>query len=81
MAKYIVQTSDIGKGSYTALKSKCDCCGTIKTTFPFEPLGRVQAIDVGRKLVLQNGIWYAESMEQFKNRVRTTLFGTDEDSN
>jgi len=70
MVKYIVQKEDIGKGGLTPLITTCKCCGVISTTRPFEPLGRVQACDVGKMLKLVNGIWYAENNEQFKKRTQ-----------
>lgn len=66
---YIVLQSDVGKGRYAKITTQCKCCGHKQDTFPFEPLGRVQQIDVGKILYLQNGIWYAESTAQMNKRL------------
>ena len=65
---YIVQVSDIGKTGYNTVKTMCKCCGEVKVTNPFEPLGRVLPQDVGKMMKMVNGLWYVENEEQFRKR-------------
>lgn len=70
---YIVQQSDVGKMSGHKVTTECKCCGHKQDTYPFEPLGRVQKIDVGKMLYLIGSIWYAENDQQMKKRLGNNL--------
>ena len=55
-------------------KVKCEHCGHIENEYPFEPLGVVQLIDVGKMCrKVKNGDesnWYVENQEQFEERMK-----------
>ena len=72
---YQIELEDVGKSYAQRVFNnlhKCNCkyCNNIKGIEErvFEPLGRVQKIDVGRQCVKVGEVWKVESLDRMKRR-------------
>jgi len=66
MKEYIIQSEDVGQYHKVVPCKECGCPHIV----PFaEVLGKVQDIDVGKRMVKKsNGLWYIENHEQYLTR-------------
>lgn len=70
---YTIKREDVGKTETDPHVGLCLCCGAEVLEFVFEPLGIVQAGDVGKLCKKVGEVWQVENDEQFKARMSRRL--------
>lgn len=66
---HTIKPEDVGM-MYIDIKT-CEHCNNTKR-FNLHGIGRIMDIDVGKQIIIQNGIPYMENQEQYKKRLAST---------